>query len=310
VLPRVSVSRIERYLKCPFQFYATDVLRLEEEPEDEDTRTPLERGRFLHELFETFFHEWQSRGHGRITPDLIDEARGLFERVCEEALASLGPADAALERARLLGSAVGSGIGERVFAMEADRAIDIRQRLLEYPLDGDFIFANTDGSTRVVTLSAKIDRVDLLRDGSFRLIDYKTKFVPDKKVALQLPIYSTCVRTRLRREQGRDVPLSEAMYLSFEGDKPIVALQPRDGSFDEVIADAEHRLIGALDDIAAGRFPPRPSPKSICSACPFVAVCREPGGLAGESGVASREPLDVARGRPGAGSRESRVAHE
>ena len=35
-LPRVSVSRLERYLKCPFQFYATNVLQLDEEPEDED----------------------------------------------------------------------------------------------------------------------------------------------------------------------------------------------------------------------------------------------------------------------------------
>ncbi len=67
MLPRVSVSRIENYLKCPFQFYASNVLRLEEEPEDADTRTPLERGRFLHELFESFFNEWQRRGHGRIT---------------------------------------------------------------------------------------------------------------------------------------------------------------------------------------------------------------------------------------------------
>ena len=67
VLPRVSVSRLERYMKCPFQFYVANVLQVAEEPEDETSRSPLERGRFLHELFETFFHEWQSRGRGRIT---------------------------------------------------------------------------------------------------------------------------------------------------------------------------------------------------------------------------------------------------
>src|SRR4029077_3396499 len=78
VLPRVSVSRLEQYLKCPFQFYASNVLKLEEEPEDEVARSPLERGQFLHELFETFFHEWQLRGRARITPDTIDEARELF----------------------------------------------------------------------------------------------------------------------------------------------------------------------------------------------------------------------------------------
>jgi RecB family exonuclease len=146
-------------------------------------------------------------------------------------------------------------------------------------LEGEFSFAKEDGSTRLVTLGAKIDRVDLLADGTFRLIDYKTKYVPDRKVALQLPIYSACVGRRLQRDRQRPYPLSEALYLSFEGDKAITKLAQEGGSFDNVIAEAEHRLSRALDDIAAGRFPQRPAPKSICSMCGFVTVCREPGGV-------------------------------
>jgi RecB family exonuclease len=304
ILPRVSVSRIEGYLKCPFQFFASNVLRLEEEPGDEDTRTPLERGRFLHELFESFFREWQRRGHGRITGALVGEARQLFEHVSEQALGSLGPADAALERASLLGSAAGSGIGERVFGMEAERDVEIRERLLEYPLEGEFSFAKDDRSTRLVSLGAKIDRVDLLADGTFRLIDYKTKYVPDRKVALQLPIYSACVRQRLSQDRERPIALSEAMYLSFEGDKPITKLAQEEGSFDPVIADAEHRLSQALDDIAAGRFPQRPAPKSICNMCAFVTVCREPGGveasteLTGSAGAAGSTGATGSKGSP------------
>ena len=117
---RVSISRLERYLDCPFRFFASEVLRLEEQPEDEDTRTPLERGRFLHGLLERFFVEWQRRGRGRITHEELPAARELFRHV-REALASLSPSEAALERARLLGSAVGPGIAHRVFAMEAER---------------------------------------------------------------------------------------------------------------------------------------------------------------------------------------------
>ncbi len=278
-LPRVSVSRLERYLKCPFQFYVSNVLQIEEEPEDEDTRSPLDRGRFLHELFETFFHEWQARGNGRITPDTIEEAQALFVEVCGPALASLPASEAALERARLFGSAVGPGIASRVFAMEAERGVDIRERLMEYELDGEFTFAGEDGTARTVPLRAKIDRVDLLEDGTFRLIDYKTKYVPDLKTALQLPIYSACVRTRLSREHGRDMPASEAMYLSFEGRRGVVALERKGKSFGELVTEAEHRLVGALNDIAAGSFPPRPETKSLCTMCAFVTVCRTPGGL-------------------------------
>jgi RecB family exonuclease len=285
-LPRVSVSRLERYLKCPFQFYVANVLQVDEEPEDENTRSPLERGRFLHELFETFFHEWQARGRGRITAASMTEARELFVEVCEPALASLPPSEAGLERARLFGSAVGSGIADRVFAMEAERGVEIRERLMEYELDGEFAFTGEDGASRRVRLRAKIDRVDVLADGTFRLIDYKTKYVPDRRVALQLPIYSAGVRTRLSAERGLDLTASEAMYLSFEGPQAVMPLEERGKAFDELVTAAEHRLVQALDDIAAGHYPPRPDARNLCSMCAFVAVCRNPGGLPADSGAA------------------------
>ena len=279
VLPRVSVSRLEGYMKCPFQFYVKNVLQVAEEPEDETSRSPLERGRFLHELFETFFHEWQARGRGRITGADMADARALFEEIAGPALRSLPPAEAGLERARLLGSAVGSGIADRVFAMEAERGTGIRERLMEYELDGTFTFAGEDGAAREVKLRAKIDRVDLLQDGTFRLIDYKTKYVPDRRQALQLPIYSACVRTSLVKTHGRDIPASEAMYLSFEGPQAVVPLEERGKLFEDLTTSASHRLVAALDNIAAGRYPPRPETKNLCTMCAFAAVCRHHGGL-------------------------------
>jgi RecB family exonuclease len=278
VLPRVSVSRLERYLKCPFQFYVANVLQVAEQPEDEVSRSPLERGRFLHELFEAFFHEWQARGRGRITAAHVADARALFEEIAGPALRSLPPAEAGLERARLFGSAVGSGIVDRVFAMEAERGSGIRERLMEYELDGAFTFAGEDGVARDVRLRAKIDRVDLLEDGTFRLIDYKTKYVPDRRQALQLPIYSACVRTSLARTHGRDIAASEAMYLSFEGPQAVVPLEERGKLFEDLTTSAGHRLVAALDNIAAGHYPSRPDTKNLCTMCAFVAVCRHPGG--------------------------------
>lgn len=274
-LPRVSVSRLERYLDCPFRFFASEVLRLEEQPEDEDTRTPLERGRFLHELFERFFQEWQKRGHNRIDATLVPEARTLFTVICEETLATLSPSEAALERTRLLGSAVNAGIAHRVFAMEAERAIDVVERLLEFPLQGDFTFRARDGSERTVTLSAKTDRIDLLADGTLRVIDYKSKKTPDLKIALQLPIYSHCARVSLDEHRSRRWTLGEALYVSFEGERAVVPFNKAKGPhIDELIAQAQDRLLTTLDRIAEGRFPPQPSKKSICGPCPYVSVCR------------------------------------
>jgi ATP-dependent helicase/nuclease subunit B len=273
-LPRVSVSRLERYLDCPFRFFASEVLRLEEQPEDEDTRTPLERGQFLHELWERFFAEWQSRGHRRITYEDLPAARELFEQLCEAALGGLSPAEAVLERARLLGSAVGPGIAHRVFAMEAERPAEIVERLLEFPLQGDFTFSASDGRRLTVPLSAKTDRIDVLAGGALRVIDYKSKKTPDLKQALQLPIYSFVALESLRAARGGHWTIAEALYLSFEGDKAVVPLRARGRATDELIADAQARLIQTLDDIAAGVFPPRPARRSLCGPCPYRAVCR------------------------------------
>lgn len=274
-LPRVSISRLELYLNCPFKFFAAQVLKLEEPPEDESIQTPLERGRFLHELWERFFDEWQTRGHRRIDPDLFDEARRVFAEISESALSTLSPAEAALERQRLLGSAVDPGIAHRVFAMEASRPVGIVQRLLEFPLEGEFVFHGKDGTARTVPLNAKTDRIDVLADGTIRVIDYKSKNTPDMKVALQLPIYAHLAREVLQRSGRGAVTLGEALYLSFEGNRPVVPLRPSKGqTLDDVIADAEERALRALDRIAEGQFPVRPLKKSLCSPCSFRAVCR------------------------------------
>ena len=150
---------------------------------------------------------------------------------------------------------------------------------MEYELDGEFAFTGEDGASRRVRLRAKIDRVDVLADGTFRVIDYKTKYVPDRRIALQLPIYSAGVRTRLSSERGFELKASEAMYLSFEGPQAVMPLEERGKSFDELVTAAEHRMVQTLDDIAAGHYPPRPETRNLCSMCAFVAVCRTPGGL-------------------------------
>ncbi|MEZ5287781.1 MAG: PD-(D/E)XK nuclease family protein [Vicinamibacterales bacterium] len=275
-MARVSVSRVDRYLKCPFQFFASEVLRLEEEPRDEDAPPPWERGRFLHALFETFFREWQDRGYRTITADRVPEARDLLSEVAERALATLSAGEAALERLRLFGSATGAGIIDRVLAMEAERPDPVERRLIEYELDDPFEFRTPDGGTRALRLRAKIDRVDLLGGGAFRVIDYKSKTVPDPRRSVQLQVYTSAVGQQLARQGLRDARPSEAFYLSMEGEPPIRALRPARGeSLDDVLRAAEGRMVEALDDIAAGCFPVRPALRSLCGFCPFDPVCRK-----------------------------------
>ena len=73
-----SVSALETYLGCPFRFFAQHVLRLEEEPDDEEVMDPRRQGLFVHEVFEQFFGAWQAAGGRAITPSNLDEAHALF----------------------------------------------------------------------------------------------------------------------------------------------------------------------------------------------------------------------------------------
>jgi ATP-dependent helicase/nuclease subunit B len=269
-----SVSAIETYLDCPFKFFAQHVLKLEQEPEDEEVMDPRRQGKFVHDVFERFFREWQGAGHRAITPHSLDAARAMFSAVVERALEPLPPAEAGLERTRLLGSPAAAGLGDAVFRMEAERPVAVVERLLERKLDGEFTFVTADGP-RTIALKGKADRIDLLEDGTFRLIDYKLGWPPKTGHALQLPIYSLSAEQRLSAYHGRSWILGEAMYLAFKGPRRVVPLFASPGARVKVLADAQQRLADTVDAIARGDFPPAPEDVWLCETCSFAAVCRK-----------------------------------
>jgi RecB family exonuclease len=269
-----SVSAIETYLDCPFKFFAQHVLKLEEEPEDEEVMDPRRQGQFVHEVFETFFAAWQRAGHRAITPQNLDDARALFTAVVDGALERLPAAEAGLERTRLLGSPAAAGLGEAVFRMEAERPVAVVERLLERRLDGEVAVVTADGP-RTIALRGKADRLDLLADGTFRLIDYKLGWPPNRARALQLPIYSLCAEQRLSGHNGRSWTLGEAVYLAFKGPRRVVPLFSSPADRAKVLAGAQQRLADAVDAIARGEFPPTPDDVYRCESCSFASVCRK-----------------------------------
>jgi RecB family exonuclease len=271
-----SVSALETYLDCPFKFFARYVLALAEEPEDEEVMDPRRQGQFMHAVFEVFFREWQTAGHGAITQHNLETARTLFAAIVDRELQrqQLSEAEAGLERTRLLGSPAAAGLGEAVFRMEAERPAGVVERLLEYPLAGELIL-DTPAGGRTVALAGKADRIDLLEDGTFRLVDYKLGWPPDRTRALQLPIYALFAAQSLRGYRGRTWELAEAAYLAFKGPRRVVPLFTSADQHAEVMNRAQQRLADTLDAIARGDFPPRPDDVYRCETCSFAAVCRK-----------------------------------
>ena len=115
------------------------------------------------------------------------------------------------------------------------------------------------------------DRIDLLTDGTFRVLDYKASRPGS---TLQIALYATCVRQKLRGYRGRDWQLAEAAYVAFRGDRTVVPLATRPADNEAALAEAEREVVEITDAIAPGGFRRAPL-RSLCPNCAFAAVCRK-----------------------------------
>lgn len=269
-----AISHVERYLECPFKYFAARVLRLDEERDEESGLSPQERGQLLHDVFESFFAEWHARGGRAITADRLEDALDLFANVAEERLASLPEADRALERTYLLGSAVAPGLAARAFTFEIEHGVEVLERLLEYPLEGEFEITGADGPRRV-QIRSKADRIDLLADGTLRVIDYKLGRAPKTGRALQLPIYGVCATQHLAGRRGRSWPVSRAGYVAFKEKNAFVSLESTSTPLAQALDEGQRRLAAAIDGIERGEFPVRPEEPFLCTRCGYAGVCRK-----------------------------------
>lgn len=268
-----AVSAIERYLECPFKYFAGRLLNLPEEFDDETSLDPKARGRFVHELFRYFFERWQASGRKAITFETMGLALEEFAHLVDERIETLPEADRLVERARLLGSAAAPGLAERVFRLEAERPDRIVERWLEHEIVGEFEFA-TGETRRRVAVRGVVDRVDLLEGGRFRVIDYKSGRAPEASRAVQLPVYGVCLATQLAGRDGLTWQLVDAGYLAFRGKRGFVPLASR-RSLETALREGIERFLGAVTAIEAGTFPPRPVDTSLCRTCPYPTVCRK-----------------------------------
>jgi RecB family exonuclease len=128
-----------------------------------------------------------------------------------------------------------------------------------------------------VQVRGKADRIDLLEDGTFRVIDYKLGRAPKAVRALQLPVYSACAGQELNRRggyRGRSWRVSGAGYVAFKEKNAFV---PLGGStaLQQALDDGTARFVAAVEGIERGDFPVRPEEPFLCTRCGYAGVCRK-----------------------------------
>jgi hypothetical protein len=256
----VSPTAFELYLRCPFKYFSRYLVGLEEEEEVEETLSPLERGRILHELLQEGFAGWD-RGRETprpIDPDSYDEALALFRRV---AMAKIPAPHRRLEFSRLFGGAGEAGTIPWLLRREMSRGTP-RMRLTEYAFQSALQVPEGPRGEKpwYVRIKGRVDRADVDRSGHLHVFDYKSGRAPGDDVSLQVPLYAMCLSQEL------SAPVVEATYLSFRDRKATSR-----ADFEK----ATGLLVSAYGKIQEGDFSPRPNPEHLCLSCGFVGVCRK-----------------------------------
>jgi ATP-dependent helicase/nuclease subunit B len=309
-----SVTQLESYGRCPFQYFADRILRLNVIPEIEDGVSPLERGGILHEILFEFYLDRRTRA---LTPlfacdgaEFERAVADLFE-IARRRLAGLDAiADPFWEfdKEAILGSGNRKGMLKELLEMERESKVGVKPAYFEA------IFGsrsrpgeNADPSLRIdepvsagrVRLRGKIDRIDV-GEKSFRIIDYKTGAkLPDRRdidlgMSLQLPVYLRVVEEMLAAkdsvgrtgaagiyywlrdpvEQKLGIGSAEHLEEAFLARKQ-KQLVETDKDLKEIVDQAVRFVNDYVDRIARGEFPVEPKvPEKVCPTCSFGTVCR------------------------------------
>lgn len=203
-----SITALEEYSACPYQYFAKRALKLDVQQEFDDALSPMERGSFLHSIMEQFYREIQKEQLAdgtifvlsqknpalpplagvKLQPEFQEIYLEKLKKIADEAIERISYDHAFfdLEREELLGSKNRRGKLELWLSEELKRIAngwEFAPALFEFSFGGQSSKAEKSPIPPVelagnLRLRGKIDRLEILRheDGSVEILigDYKS----------------------------------------------------------------------------------------------------------------------------------------
>lgn len=272
----LSVSQLNSYANCPFQFFCGHILGLEPEEEVSLELEPSDHGTIIHDVL---FKFWQSHLDGPL-PD-VEQGQLELEGLLKKEYAEKG----GVPTTQLI-STMRSFIRQDLNLVEQG----FRPKHLEKWFQG-LLLETFYGE---VEIRGRIDRIDFHPSGGYVLYDYKTGTAPTIKAMLagedvQMATYLLASENMFFEERNVGV----AYYLTKNGRRPGIYHQDYQTSLmlrrgQNVLDEKKYKeqnqafktiLEKMVERILQGQFPIEPASSRICSFCPFQGICRKEVGL-------------------------------
>lgn len=210
---RLSVTEIDAWLRDPYTIHARHVLGLVPLAPIDPPPGPAERGSAIHAAIGDFALEYAQGLTGALPPDALARLIALGQ-------ARFAPLLANAEARALWWPRFVRIATWLVNEWEAARRGDIAAIFAE--ISGNLSFPLGD---RAFTLTARADRIERRRDGSYVILDYKTGFVPTSKqvragLSPQLPLEAAILRAGGFAGIDAGAGVAGLVYVRLSGNEP------------------------------------------------------------------------------------------
>ncbi len=306
---KISPTSINRYMRCPLQFYYNNVVQIKEAEDDElEEMSNRIFGNVFHQSSETLYAELR-KGDGTVERENITYAlrhKEFIERIVDGVFAEIAFNEKNSGRhVEYNGLQL---INREVIIKYLQRLLEIDGRLAPFKIKDieSSVYKNitihTSSGNRTIGIGGRIDRLDQIYDKTadterIRVIDYKTGRCPSKKINsveeifemptvsekhadyyLQTMLYASIIRHD-KKTNPRQLPVSPALLFiqQSSGDDydPTITIGK---DYVNDIADYEEDFTKRLSAIVAEIFEPdipfNPTEdKSACEHCPYRKIC-------------------------------------
>lgn len=282
-----SISEIQKYVDCPYQYYATYVLKLSRDKKSALELDAAARGNFAHLVLKKLIDNHRDTYVSVLkNKDDLQKISPLLKNVISQQSATF-PEFKNLPQ--IVVTTYTERLGEAILitlAVEANLHGEGKKTTLPHLTEHDVAQIFSDITLSNITVSGRIDRIDMSENrDAITIIDYKTGSPPTLTdvrcgVSLQLPFYLMAAETAFPTAN-----VAAALYYNLKEAKIqgfTLANSADTGSarapfalqeWEELKNKVTNAVTTSVTGITNGTFLPNPRDEDLCKVCDFKMIC-------------------------------------